>query len=70
MKTERINYRSMSERRIMRENNKERRKDTLVLTNDFIDHEVTLFTSVQLSRIRCTDISYFAGMQRSVCVLK
>ena len=68
MKAERINYKSMSGRRIMRENNRERRKDTLVLTNDFTDHGVTSFPSVQVSRIRCTDISFFVEMSRSVCV--
>jgi hypothetical protein len=68
MKTEGINYKSMSGRRIMRENNRERRKDTLVLTNDFIDHGVTLFPSVQVSRIRCNDISFFAEISQSVCV--
>jgi hypothetical protein len=56
VKTERINYKSMSGRRIMRENNREKRKGTLVLTNNFTDHGVTLFPSVQVSRVRCTDI--------------
>jgi hypothetical protein len=71
MKTERINYKSMSGRRIMRENNRERRKDTLVLTNDFTDHGVTLFPSVQVSRIRCSDISFLLKYHEvCVCVLK
>lgn len=69
MKTERINYKSMSGRRIMRENNRERRKDTLVLINDFTDHGVALFPSVQVSRIRCTDISFFCwNATKSVCI--
>ena len=68
MQTERINYKSMSGRRIMRENNRERRKDILVLTNDFTDYGVTLFPSVQVSRIRCTNISFFVEMSRTVCV--
>jgi hypothetical protein len=68
MKTEKINYKSMSGRRIMRENNRERRKHTLVLTNYFTDHRVTLFRSVQVSHIRCTDISFFVEISQSVCV--
>jgi hypothetical protein len=68
MKTERINYKSMSGRRIMRENKRERRKDTLVLTNDFTDHGVTLLPSVQVSRIRCTDISFLLKCHEVVCV--
>jgi hypothetical protein len=66
MKTERINYRPMSGRRIMRENNREKRRGTLVLTNDFTDHGVNSFPSVQVSRIRCTDIPIFVEMSRSV----
>jgi hypothetical protein len=68
MKTERINYKSESGQRLMKENNSERRKHTLVLRNYFTDHGVTLFPSVQMSHIRCSDILYFVEMSRSVCV--